>query len=363
MQILGAPQRIVTAATERRRVASGPGVEIVAQAIVPLLQRHEIATHDPADHHPFAGWKAGVYGRNRQVCRASLLDRHWTPVTAPFWAREIDLDSIRWRRGEAVYGGLLFHHFGRFLLETTNRLWWPLAEGFQGPIIFQNTAPRQGAPDFAWRYFELLGLADRIIIADRALGFDRIIVPGRSYIGQLCFHDAFHAPFVAAGAAAELLPLARSGALGGGMSGLYLSRTRFANRSSAGELLVEKKFADAGFHIAHTQELPLEEQILLVRRHTRIAGIAGSAFHNILFSDVGLRPLYICKDYDINANFFMIDELMKNESLYIYAGSAADAEQPKSARELLDDHWGDIALNTAKVTSLLDSASDYLERG
>ena len=68
-----------------------------------------------------------------------------------------------------MYGGLLFHHFGRFLLETTNRLWWCLAEDFRGPIVFQNTRPRHGMPDFAQRYFALLGLADRIIIAERAV--------------------------------------------------------------------------------------------------------------------------------------------------------------------------------------------------
>jgi capsular polysaccharide biosynthesis protein len=360
VQLLGAPQRLVAAASERRRVAHSPGVDIVADAVVPLCRHQAVETYDPTDHQPFAGWKAGVYDKNRQVCEASLLDRHWTRVTVPFWAREIDLDHVRWHRGEAMYGGLLFHHFGRFLLETTNRLWWCLAQEFRGPIIFQNTGPRRGVPDFAQRYFALLGLADRIIIAEQPLGFDRIVVPHRSYIGQRRFHDEFHAPFLAAAAAAERLPLAEDDAFAAGMAGLYLSRTRFTNRSSVGEPLVEKKFSDAGFYIAHTQELPLQAQILLVRRHTKIAGIAGSAFHNILFSEGGMQPIYICKDYDINANYFMIDELMKNDGIYIYAGSAAEAEMPKPARELLCDHWGDVALDTAKVLRCLEDAGDCL---
>ena len=326
---------------------------------MPLIKHQEVKTYDPDDGQPFAGWKAGVYDRNRQVCEASMLDRHWTPVTVPFWAREIDLDAVRWRRGEAMYGGLLFHHFGRFLLETSNRLWWSLAEQFKGAIIFQNTAPRHGVPDFARRYFALLGLSDRVIVAERALGFDRIVVPHRSYIGQRGFYDAFHAPFLAAAAAAERLPLAETNSFGAGMTGVYFSRTNFANRSSIGEPLVETKFSDAGFHIAHTQELPLEAQILLVRRHTKFAGIAGSAFHNILFSEGGLRPLYICKDYDINANYFMIDELMKNEGVYVYAGSAAEAETPKPPRELMDGHWGDVALDTEKVFRCLEAVGDY----
>ena len=259
-----------------------------------------------------------------------------------------------------MYGGLLFHHFGRFLLETTNRLWWCLAEDFRGPIVFQNTRPRHGMPDFAQRYFALLGLANRVIVAEQPLGFERIVVPHRSYIGQLSFYDEFHAPFLAAGAAAERLPLAENNTFGVGMTGLYLSRTRFMNRSSLGEPMVEKKFSDSGFHVVHTQELPLETQILLVRRHTKIAGIAGSAFHNILFSEGGLRPIYICRDYDINANYFMIDELMKNDGTYIYAGSTDEAETPKSARELLDGHWSDVTLDTAKVLRRLEDTGDLL---
>jgi hypothetical protein len=358
VQLLGAPQRLVAAASERRRIAGSPGVDIISDAIVPLIQRQAVETYDQSDGQPFAGWKAGVYDKNRQVCEASLLDRHWTRVTSPFWAREIDLDRIDRRRGEAMYGGLLFHHFGRFLLETTNRLWWRLAEKFKGPIIFQNTKPRLGVPDFARRYFALLGLANRVVIAEQSLGFDRIVVPHRSYIGQRGFHDEFHAPFLAAGAAAERLPLAEDDTFGVGMAGLYLSRTRFTNRSSLGETLIEKKISDSGFYIAHTQELPLEAQILLVRRHRKIAGVAGSAFHNILFSEGALQPIYICKDYDINANYFMIDELMKNDGTYIYAGSAVEAETPKSARELLDGHWDDVALDTAKVLRLLGDTID-----
>jgi capsular polysaccharide biosynthesis protein len=336
-------------------MAARPAVDIVADAIVPLARRQNIATFDPADRESFVGWKAGVYDKNKQICEASLLDRHWTRVAVPIPADEINLDRIGQRRGEAVYGGLLFHHFGRFLLETTNRLWWPLAEKFSGPIIFQNTAPRRGVPDFAWRFFALLGLADRIIVAERPLGFQRIVVPHRSYIGQRSFHDLFHLPFLVAAAAAERLPLAKSAAFGAGKAGLYLSRTRFANRNSLGEPVIEKSFADAGFHVAHTQELPLEAQILLVRRHTRIAGIAGSALHNILFSEGELQPTYICRDYDINTNFFMIDELLKNQAVYVYAGSAAEAEAPRPARELLNDHWDDVALDTAKVLRCLEA--------
>ena len=57
--------------------------------------------------------------------------------------------------GEAVYAGLAFKHFGHFLLESTNRLWWPILERFDGPIVFQNTIEREGS--FIGRCAELCG--------------------------------------------------------------------------------------------------------------------------------------------------------------------------------------------------------------
>ena len=35
MQLLGAPERLVAAASERRRIAQSPGVDVIAEAIVP----------------------------------------------------------------------------------------------------------------------------------------------------------------------------------------------------------------------------------------------------------------------------------------------------------------------------------------
>lgn len=84
MQLLGAPERLVAAASERRRIAQSPGVDVIAEAIVPPSRRQNVETYDPTDRQPFAGWKAGVYDRTGQVCEASLLDRHWTRVAAPF---------------------------------------------------------------------------------------------------------------------------------------------------------------------------------------------------------------------------------------------------------------------------------------
>ena len=71
MQLLGAPQRLVAAASERRRIAGSPGVDIISDAIVPLIQRQAVETYDQSDGQPFAGWKAGV-SRRKPLERRSL---------------------------------------------------------------------------------------------------------------------------------------------------------------------------------------------------------------------------------------------------------------------------------------------------
>ena len=72
-------------------------------------------------------------------------------------------------------------------------------------------------------------------------------------------------------------------------AGAFLSRTLYDYRQSHGERRVEKAFDRNNFDIFHMQDLPFEQQILVMRRYETIAGIAGSAFHTMLFCDDSKR--------------------------------------------------------------------------
>ncbi|MFD2232836.1 hypothetical protein [Phaeospirillum tilakii] len=153
------------------------------------------------DGQPITRWQAGVYRRSGTVCPLSMLDRAAGPWTEPHDPAAIDPAEVPVRPGPAVYGGLLFPHFGHFLLESTNRLWWPLRHGFTGPILFQHTQPGQAVPAFIQRFFELLGLAGQVVVTNQPQAFAQIIVPERSMVIRRSIHRDFHLPFARAAAA------------------------------------------------------------------------------------------------------------------------------------------------------------------
>ena len=357
IRVLGGPERVVVSSQQSRLRSDPLGVDIVENGLIPKSIDHEINIFDTTSDWKFTGWKGGVYDRDRQVCPASLSERDFTYVTAAFEPDEISHDEVEHIPGEAVYAGLAFKHFGHFLLESTNRLWWPILEQFKGPIVFQNTVGRDRVPRWAQSFFDLLGLGDRLMVLDRAVRFDRVIVPNSAFTIRKTVHEKFRAPFLVAGAAAEREVRPVQDLVEDDAAGAYLSRTRYDYRQSHGERRVEKAFERNGFDIFHMEDLPFEQQILAMRRYNTIAGIAGSAFHTMLFCGDSKNAIYINRDYDINENFFMIDELMGNKATYLYNGVAADAERPMTDRELISKAYhSDATLDVQKIFSLLDGS-------
>ena len=357
IQVLGGPQRVVESARLPRLRTDPLGVDVVANGIIPKAVDHPIPIFDTSSDWRFNGWKAGVYDRDHDLCPASRSERDFTFVTAAFDRGEIRRDEVEHIPGEAVYAGLAFKHFGHFLLESTNRLWWPVLEHFTGPIVFQNTFGRDRVPRWARSFFDLLGWGDRIMVVDRAVSFDRVIVPHSAFTIRKMVHANFRAPFVAAGKAAERNARAVEDIVREDAAGAYLSRTRYALRQSRGEQRVERAFERNGFDIFYMEDLPFEQQILVMRRYQTIAGIAGSAFHTMLFGDDSRNAIYINRDYDINENFFMIDELMGNRGTYLYNGSAAEAEHAMTDRaRITEAYHSDATLDAQKIFSLLDGS-------
>lgn len=357
IRVLGAPERIVTLAGQSRLREDPPGVEIVDDAVIPRCVETDIRIFDPSSDWRFRGWKGGVYDGERTICPASLGRRDFSFVSTPFAPDEIDLDTAEHISGEAVYAGLAFKHFGHFMLESTSRLWWPILEGFRGPIVFQNTHGRERLPAFARRFLELSGLSGDVIVADRALRFDRVVVPHSAFTIRTGAHRCFQAPFLAAGEAAARHVRPVAGPTGDDAAGAYLSRTRYKYRGSLGEPRVEKAFARNGFDIFHMEELPLEQQILVMRRYQTIAGIAGSAFHTMLCAAQTKNAIYLARDYDINENFFIIDEMMGNTATYLYNGAAAEGERARTDRAAIAEAYhSDATLDVAKLFALLEDS-------
>jgi len=346
IRLFGAPQRLIVSSQESRQLPGPLCVDTVDQGVIPPCVPTTLSGK------PYNQWHAGVYDKYGNICGLSLMERSGPErkMSVPFPSGDINIDGIEHYRGEAVYGGLLFNHFGHFLLESTSRLWWPLLNDFTGYIVFQNPDPNNNIGQFAHRFFDLVGVSDKIVVAKETIGFDRVIVPQPSLIIQRNVYKEFQVPFLIAGESAEeysssltKLPFIRD-------AGLYLSRTQYGFRRSYGEEEIEDRFRKEGFSIVSMEILPLEHQILIMKRHKSVVGIIGSAFHTMLFSQEPKNATYICRDFDININFFMINEIMKNSATYIYNND------DWSTHSKLRDYSDNATLNRPNIFRFLAEA-------
>jgi len=318
IRILGAPADIVDLSKASRVRAGDPGVDIIDGAIIPLIAPATFPRFEGEGAETYSGWKAAAYDRDGRVCSASLLDRSWTRVTIPFEAAEIERDAPARHYKDAVYGGVIFRLYGHFLLESTNRLWWAIQNDFKGPIIFQGGGR---IPEYISRFFELIGWADQVVFATSPVKVDKLIVPHRSLVIQKYIHACFRTPFLKAGAAAESYVTELNEIVRADAAGVYLTRNQYNFRRSLGEMEIENIFRRNDYDIVSPERLKIEHQIAMMRSHDNFAGILGSAFHNLLFSEHGLTTTCICRDSWLNTNYLMIDEIMNNDATYIYTAS------------------------------------------
>ncbi|MCL2629194.1 MAG: glycosyltransferase family 61 protein [Alphaproteobacteria bacterium] len=181
-----------------------------------------------------------------------------------------------------VWGGELINHYGHFLSQSTARIYYYLqnADKFDG-IIFV-WLWKFPIPDYMLDFLELCGIPiEKIKITNQVLKVRKLAVPSLSSLPNTDFTEDFLVPFKAA--AANVTP--------GAHKKIYMSRKKLTKKKAEtlGEDDVEKIFNKNGFITYCPETLPMREQIAITIGAEEIAGINGSALHNIVFG-AGLKP-------------------------------------------------------------------------
>ncbi|MFK7754601.1 MAG: DUF563 domain-containing protein [Sedimentitalea sp.] len=185
--------------------------------------------------------------------------------------------------GRWLWGGVLWAHFGHFLVESTARLW--ALNHLDGPIdgiLFIPKRPRSGdqVRGFQREFVDLMGHQVPIKVAADPVQVDQLIVPGQGFgLGPITqgtpkFRAAIHQAFArdVKPEGAEKLYISRS-ALGLGKGGLL------------GEERLEQHLSDQGYHIYHPQQHTITEQLAQYKAAKQVVAADGSALH--LFAMVG----------------------------------------------------------------------------
>jgi len=213
--------------------------------------------------------------------------------------------------GVFVYGGLLVAQYGHFILESLARAYAFNDERNRSkPIVFQNAGPARRVdelPRFALEIFKFIGIDPARILIDNDGGrYERMSLPVPGYIARTYFNDG-HRRFLCAGSAdSGRRRLESYGPKYAGKS-IYLSKAKVSGSSH--ELAFEDALRALGVSIVFPEDLPFEEQLAVFALAKNVIGIAGSAFHTMVFLErVGATIFLILPRLHFNRNFRTINE-------------------------------------------------------
>ncbi|MBT8153626.1 glycosyltransferase family 61 protein [Epibacterium ulvae] len=248
-----------------------------SEAMITLAQAHVVPPTISALVQP-----AGVLYQDGTYCPQGALWRRYRPITTQ---PEMPNPSGPMLEGRWLWGGVLWAHFGHFLVESAARL-WALAE-LHRPVDGVLFIPKRPDPDVAIRGFQTdfihcFSPDLPIKLATSAMQVEELVVPGQGFgLGSIVsgtpkFRNAIHARF-----ARDIKP--------DGPDRIYLSRSKLG--LSKGGLLGEEELEDRlraeGYEIFHPQDHSLDVQLARYKAARQVIGADGSALH--LYAMVG-RP-------------------------------------------------------------------------
>ncbi len=226
--------------------------------------------------------EAGVLDSDGAYCPHGALWRRYRPITVE---PPVPADVGQTLEGRWLWGGVLWVHFGHFLVESTSRLWGlhDLDQPVDG-ILFIPKRPKVGdaVQGFQRDFISLMAPDLPIHVATDPTLVEQLVVPGQGFgLGQIAhgtarFRDAMHAQF------ARDIPA-------DGPERLYISRSALG--LGKGGLLGEEHLEDLlraeGYEIFHPQQHDMRTQIAHYKAAKQVIGADGSALH--MFAMVG-RP-------------------------------------------------------------------------
>ncbi|OIQ33205.1 MAG: hypothetical protein BM562_02160 [Alphaproteobacteria bacterium MedPE-SWcel] len=225
---------------------------------------------------------AGVLHADGTYCPQGALWRRHRPITTQPAMPEI---VPREMSGRWLWGGVLWAHFGHFLVESTSRLW--ALDHLDRPVDGVLFVPKRPAVGDQVRGFhkEFLGLMHDdlpIRVAADPARVEELVVPGQGFgLGAIIegtsrYRDSIHARF-----ARDVVPA--------GSDRIYISRSRLGLGKGGllGEEQLEQYLSEEGYEIFHPQDHSLTEQIARYKAAKKVIAADGSALH--LYAMVG-RP-------------------------------------------------------------------------
>lgn len=235
------------------------------------VELHEGATLSPIVPLPVGAGpirlRFGAFDADRQVIETALhrRGRHRTEAL-PFVPAEEE-----WS-GDFIFGGILWDHFGHFLLESLSRAW--AFDDSSAPIVWLRRSSRSDLLAWQGAILDRLGLGHREHrLISRPTRIDRLAVPQQGAVMWRYLH-----PRQEARLAVHPFAAPRNG------HRVWLSRSGLPEGHARvhGEEAVEDLLRADGWTILRPESVSVAEQLATLEAASMIAGFAGSAFHGLM---------------------------------------------------------------------------------
>ncbi len=185
--------------------------------------------------------------------------------------------EIRAQPGSYMFAGLLYGHFGHFLVESTARLWAleMLGGKIDGIVFVPKVQVRLERVLQNYRpFFDLLEIGTPIVNLPEPTRFDRLFVPQQGFgmFGMIQGLPEYR-DFMRSRMAASVT--------GDGTEKLYISRSDLPKKRGGllGEKIIEQYLKDEGFRIFHPQKHSFHDQLAAYKSAGMIISPDGSPLH------------------------------------------------------------------------------------
>jgi len=215
----------------------------------------------------------GVYVKESMLLRCKRMGNSIPTASTMINPQYLDCDAV-------YLGDLGNPSFGHYILENWNRAYAFCDEKYRKmKFVLVNDMRIESIPNFVAELARLLGISpENFIFLNESTRFRNVYVPEQGFMMAQFSTKEFGKIY------AQIAEKVKEKTV---FEKIYMSRAALKHRKTYGEEKVQGIFEKNGYRIVYPEQLPLEEQIALVKNCKSLAGCAGTALHLALFMPNG----------------------------------------------------------------------------
>lgn len=221
---------------------------------------------------------------------------------------EFKKENIEYIDESVIYINFFIHHWGHFLIDVINRLWYILDKDVSN-LKFAYIVRSNNDDIINNNYLELLELLgikkENLYKINKVTKFREIIIPEASIYPGKYYTREYKKIFDRIVNNVELHDI-------NPIKKVYCSRSQFQKSydKEIGETKIEEIFNNNGFESIYMEKMTVREQIETINSSQVVVSISGTIPHNILFLRNPTKFIILNKTYKLNLHQFIINQIV-----------------------------------------------------